>query len=140
MGDLMDRRLAEWFGSRDTGLSSKCIALFLAAGVVEEANVPHDPSDLGRCLRLLARIPEWKSRISELKSIGGLWPTYAARWDEMAESMADEVGIDWSKGREAPKTYDLMKRVEVEAYRAAGYIVETSADGHLSYARMPTHG
>jgi len=30
-------------------------------------------------------------------------------WDKAAECMDAEVGIDWSKGRSAPKTYKLMQ-------------------------------
>jgi hypothetical protein len=72
-------------------------------------NHPHDPADLGRCLRLLEAVPEWKPRIVEMSrhSIG--WAVLSARWDEIAASMADEVGIDWSKGTKAPKTYALMR-------------------------------
>lgn len=99
------------------------IALWLGSGVKDDrfgASTPSDPSDLGRCLRLLERIPEWKSRISEMANAGGEWPTFSERWDEMARSMADEVGIDWSKGDKATKTYALMKEVQMQARAKAG--------------------
>lgn len=114
----VDIRLVEWFASGDTGASSKAIAFWLSAGIRNEvwgAPTPADPSDLGRCLRLLDRIPEWKLRMPEMAGAGGLWPTFVKRWDEMAASMAEEVGVAWEKGESAPKTYDLMKSVEKEA-------------------------
>lgn len=114
----MDSKLARWLAGRDTGASSKAIALFMSAGV-ETGETPSDPADLGRCLRLLELFPEWKPRMSEMQ--GGFWPTFARHWDEMAASMAREVGIDWSKGREARETYALMKQVRDEAYLKAGY-------------------
>lgn len=119
----MDKRVIEWLAGGDTGTSSKAIAFWLTAKVKDQrwgASTPIDPSDLGRCLRLLEVMPEWKSRIGEMAEAGGEWPTYVKHWDEMAQSMADEVGIDWSKGREAPKTYELMKRVRSLARNDAG--------------------
>lgn len=117
----MDSRIAEWLASGDTGISSKAIMLWLSARVTDKtwgAGTPSDPSDLGRCLRLLDRIPEWKARIGEMAEAGGLWPTFARRWSEMEESFIAEAGgslpakgVQWS----APKTYDLMKSVELEA-------------------------
>lgn len=118
----MDVRIAQWLASGDTGMSSKAIMLWLSAGVKEDrwgAATPGDPADLGRCLRLLERIPEWKERIGEMAGAGGYWPTFVRRWDEMADSMEREVGIHWEKGKKAPLTYKLMGAVEREA-RDAG--------------------
>lgn len=113
---MIDKRLAEWLSGRDTGVSSKAIAMFLGAGVKPEMwSTPSDPSDLGRCLRLLEKIPEFKERFAEMVEAGGFWPTFVERWSEMEQSMADEVGIDWSEGKSAPKTYELMRAVELQA-------------------------
>ena len=119
---MIDKRLAEWLVGRDTGSSSKAIMLWLSAGVKDEtwgASTPSDPSDLGRCLRLLERIPEWKPRIGEMAEAGGEWPTYVEYWQKMADSMEAEVGIHWEKGQSAPKTYALMKAVQDKARQAA---------------------
>ena len=120
----MDKRIAKWLASRDTGASSKAIVLWLSAGVAESdwgASTPSDPADLARCLRLLERIPEWKARMPEMANAGGLWPTFARRWDEITASFLSEVGgsvpayrSEWS----TPKTYALMKTVHAEAYGA----------------------
>lgn len=40
------------------------------------------------------------------------WARMVTYWDQIAASMAEEVGIDWSKGDFAPLTYDLMKKLE----------------------------
>lgn len=136
----VDKRVFEWLASGDTGLSSEAIMLWLSARVKDEtwgSHTPSDPSDLGRCLRLLERIPEWKERMPEMAEAGGLWPGYVARWDEMAALMEEEVGIDCSKGKSAPRTYALMKQVEIEAYRAAGYVVDVREDGSMSGAHKP---
>jgi hypothetical protein len=119
----MDPRIAEWLASGDTGSSSKAIMLWLSAGVKESewgASTPSDPSDLGRCLRLLDRMPEWKARMPEMAGAGGLWPTFAERWSEIEASFLSECGgklpakddYSWK----AQKTYDLMRQVHDAAY------------------------
>lgn len=104
-------RLASWFSSDDTGISSQAIAAHMSGGTVDRWGWghPHDPADLGRCLRLLELFPEWKPRIGEMAKHGPEWAALVARWDEIANAMADEVGIAWEKGKSAPKTYALMR-------------------------------
>jgi hypothetical protein len=107
-------RAAAWGASGDTGISSEALCSVMLGRDPRRDwgyNYPHDPSDLGRCLRLLDKIPEWASRISEMAKLSPEWAALVARWEEIAATMVDEVGIDWSKGREAPKTYALMKSV-----------------------------
>lgn len=101
-----------WFCSNDTGMSSKCIAAALSGVKPEDIRhpgTPSDPADLGRCLRLLERFPEWKPRMAEMATVSKQWAAVIPYWDEVSQSMIDEVGIDWSKGKSAPKTYNLMK-------------------------------
>jgi len=115
-------RLISWLTSGDTGVSSKAIAAHMTGGEVDRTwgwGHPHDPDDLGRCLRLLALFPEWAPRIGEMAAHGAGWAGLVARWDEIAASMADEVGIDWSKGKSAPRTYKLMQAA-IDAGRASG--------------------
>jgi UTP:GlnB (protein PII) uridylyltransferase len=97
----------KWMAGYDTGMSSKAIAMHMSAGWCN-GNYPYDPADLGRCLRLLELFPEWKPRIAEMAQYGKVWAAYISRWDEIVQSMVDEVGIDWSKGQRAEKTYGLM--------------------------------
>lgn len=108
----INTRVAKWISGDDTGMSSQAICAHMLSDEAIEIQshaYPRDPSDLGRCLRLLAIIPEWSGRIHEMRSHGAYWSALVDHWDEMAQAMADEVGIDWSKGRSAPKTYALMK-------------------------------
>ncbi len=103
-------KVIAWFGGRDTGMSSKAIASHMTTGNCD-GSYPHDPDDLGRCLRLLVLFPHWKPRLPEMGHYSDVWAKYAARWAEMEACMAEEVGIDWSKGRRAEKTYNLMAEV-----------------------------
>ncbi|MNL49171.1 hypothetical protein D3C87_1720820 [compost metagenome] len=101
----------EWVIGDDTGMSSKSIAAFMCGADVGKYldYPPADPADLGRCLRLLERFPEWKSRTPELASISKRWAKIIPHWNEAARLMDEEVGIYLSKGNKAPRTYAFMK-------------------------------
>ncbi len=113
-----DERVNTWIVSGDTGLSSKTIwSTMLGIDLGDEINHPHDPADVGRCLRLLELMPEWKPRLSELTALDPHWRVLVARWEDIASSMENEVGIAWEKAKSAPATYALMKRVLDDARR-----------------------
>jgi hypothetical protein len=120
----MDKRLAEWFAGNDTGLSSKCVALFLSAGV-SNGSTPSDLNDWGRCMRLLERIPEWKPRMAEMAEAGGGWPALAKRWAELSGVWEAETGTpappvwNWP---DCPKTEKLFREIGEEADSASGTV------------------
>lgn len=116
-------RLARWQASSDTGSSSKDIAARMS-GVTSPPgrlgwSYPWDAADLGRCLRLLRIIPEWKPRMAEMATCGPVWAALVARWDEMERSMDDEAGIFWEKAKRAPVTGALMRQIIDGAERVA---------------------
>lgn len=130
----INARLAAWLASDDTGISSKAIAMLMTGGNVGRWGWGHpgDPDDLGRCLRLLELFPEWKPGISDMASRGPGWAGLTARWDEIAQSMTDEVGIAWEKGKSAPATYHLMQIAIADGYRAdPNYECQFREDGTL---------
>ncbi len=102
-----ERRALMWLSGRDSGMSSVAICHHML-GMKSDGSFPWDPADLGRCLRLLERFPEWKPRIGEMARYSHTWAALAARWDELAAMMENEVGIDGSKGKRAPLTYAAM--------------------------------
>src|SRR5262245_29659528 len=78
-----DRELA-WVTGTDTGLSSCCIlarlgdsamAVAKALQRVHGATWPHpeDPDDLGRCVRLLDRFPDWRKKLPMMNECGAKW-------------------------------------------------------------------
>lgn len=108
-GDVsIERRALLWLAGGDSGMSSKAICYHML-GMKSDGIFPSYPSDLGSCLRLLELFPEWKPRMGEMARYSAQWAALVERWDELAEMMADEVGIDWSKGKRAPRTYAAMK-------------------------------
>ncbi len=113
MSDEVERKALKWLLGRDTGVSSKTIlAHMLGISRAEwEAGHPWDPADFGRCERLLAKFPEWRERLPEMSKVSPVWAALVRNWGKIRDAMDREVGIDWSKGREAPATYQLMSRV-----------------------------
>ncbi len=106
-------KVAQWFVSEDTVISSMTIAAFMCgvdASVLRHRSAPCDPGDLGRCLRLLEQFPRWKKRMPEMASINNHWKRAVRHWDKAAALMEEEVGIDWSKGDSASRTYAFMKQ------------------------------
>lgn len=104
-----------WMDMRDTGASSTALAQsFLGYGYGREISTahPHDPSDLGRCLRLIKQIPGVRLAVDRLAVSNSNWARLAPRWDELAALMEEECGISGEKnGGKAPKTYQRMREI-----------------------------
>lgn len=132
----IERRAIEWLFSDDTGSSSEAICSHMLG--MEPSGYwshPSDPADLGRCLRLLAKFPEWIPRISEMAQYGPGWAGQVEVWGYLADLMTQEVGIDWSKGDRAPNTFAAMKMAQANGYRNdPNYACTFHADGALSSA------
>lgn len=107
----LERSVVQWMDDGDSGLSSRCMArTFL--GVPEPQRLagsyPHDPDDLGRCIRFLALFPEFRGRLNELKVHGPQWSVLVDNWTELERLYFAEVtghrGI-------ATKTYARMREL-----------------------------
>lgn len=100
-------RASEWLLSDDTGTSSKALCARMMGGKPKRNgfNYPSDPSDFGRCYRLLKLIPEWRVRIHEMSDCGSCWKALVEQWDALEKSYLEEVAIS----NRAEKTYKMMK-------------------------------
>jgi hypothetical protein len=103
------RELIAWLVSDDTGLSSRTLAAE-TAGVEPvrkhwpSISYPLDPADLGRCLRLIERIPAARKAVDRIAAKHPVWAKLAPEWDRLSELYNEER----PSGR-CPKTYDAMK-------------------------------
>lgn len=125
MDDTIERRALKWFASGDTGTSSKSIAnhmLGLPHDDVFGVSAPCDGGDLGRCLRLLALIPEWEPRISEMAALSHEWAALAPHWQELKALMEDETGPKFDRNARAPKTYERIRALTDDARQKDGWI------------------
>lgn len=108
-------RYGAWLHSHDTGLSSEAIFHYMTLGV-RGGSAPHDPADLGRCLRLLAAFPEWKDRMPEMVKVSPEWAAMVPHWQEIEALFLEEAGGElpsqWARWS-APRTYARM--VEIRA-------------------------
>lgn len=101
-------RPEEWILSDDTGTSSKCIwSVMMGVDLKEHhfyAGTPSDPSDFGRCYRLLEKFPQWKAR---LKEVGAKYP----HWNKLIESWGECEALylrDLPTGK-STELYNFMK-------------------------------
>ena len=77
-------RLADWLKSGDTGASSETIATVMSGRIIGDRRyAPSDPSDFGRCHRLLTIFPEWRPRMSEVAAIFPEWRPLVREWDRL---------------------------------------------------------
>lgn len=109
----IELRARRWIVDGKVGLSSQAIWSHMMGVPGQDMSFPRDPDDLNRCLLLLQLIPEWQPRMHEMAVYGSAWTALSGRWDRIALTFLEEVGLDWAKGRNihASKTYEMMKEV-----------------------------
>jgi hypothetical protein len=105
------KQVVKWLATGRVGLSSKCMAMWLAFGERAEPYAPADPDDLDRCLKLLDKAPGLRPLIPKMADLTDEWARLVPRWDEVEASHLAEVGLGWTKARSAPKTYELMRMI-----------------------------
>jgi len=82
-----------WPASDDTGTSSTAIYRHMSGLPVLRPDHPWDPSDFGRCYRLLALAPGWRARMPEMARHGKVWERLAAAWDELTALYEADVDV-----------------------------------------------
>ena len=110
----------EWITGHDTGVSSKAIYRHFM-GYTRERSAwgthPHDPSDFGRCYRLLKIAPKWCERIGEMAEYSKTWAAMAGAWDELTTMYEAALKAGDGATLEARKMYDRMKQIESSTER-----------------------
>lgn len=105
--------LDAWFSSDDTGLSSQYLASVLSDRGLIENNHPHDPTDFGRCVRLLDAVPELRAKLPRLSDVkhGRVWTAIYEYWAELELLYREE-----SPSGSCPRCYNLMNQIITEAW------------------------
>lgn len=109
-----------WIVGDDTGISSEVIwAVMMGVDPknILDKSTPSDPSDFGRCYRLLKLIPEWEKRLEELRKVDyhyhlmndnsehtDLWGVFVDNYSQMCGLYEEEK--DTGK---CEKLYNFMK-------------------------------
>ena len=111
MAPELNEQILEWIGKGDFCPSSLVMAVAVTGAGCRIKNYPAVPQEFTRCLRLLDEIPETRQHMDRVAKISKPWRKLVHRWGQIEKTVRDEVGIDWSKGISAPRTYLLMKEV-----------------------------
>ena len=91
--------LSSWLNSRDTGVSSATIYFVFTSlsiggvpqGSYEQRDPPRDPSDFGRCYRLLGLAPEWEGRLGEVAERFPAWEPFVREWPKLKKMYEEAV-------------------------------------------------
>ncbi len=112
----MKEQIIDWMcNSTNKGISSEAMAAaFLGRKPNENFgfdNHPSDPADFNRCLLLLEASPEARKHMDKIAALSKTWKKLVDNWDDVEKCFIDEVGLNWSKGRDlsASKTFETMK-------------------------------
>ena len=108
--------LRDWPKSRDIGVSSATIyAVFTNLAIYPDHDIPHDPSDFGRCYRLLTLAPQWEARLREVADAFPAWVLFVREWPRLKDLYERAIA---AKGKERDKIsgelYYAMKALEEE--------------------------
>jgi hypothetical protein len=113
----------QWITGGDTGISSKTIWAVMMDAVdphgdgFNRYDVPYDPSDFGRCYRLLNHFPEWKLRLGEVAKHFPAWVGLVREWDRLTALFEEEA-----PNYKCPKLYAAMKPLIEEGRIAGGWV------------------
>lgn len=111
--DSTQTAVIDWLANGEVGVSSKCMAMWLGFGKrIRDpfGGHPHDPDDMDRCLKLLHHAPGLRELLPKMAELNKTWAALVAQWDEIEAMQLDEIGLNWTKARSAPKTYALMQK------------------------------
>jgi len=105
------RTIDDWFRGPDTGTSSQTIACTLTGRGTNGgySDPPADPSDFGRCHRLLTRFPELRPRLGEVAARYPAWAPFVREWDRMTALYERERPTG-----KAPELFALMQALTQE--------------------------
>lgn len=94
ISDLIEtQRQMDWLASYDVGASSRAIFHVFTGVNTRESSVPHDPSDFGRCYRLLKLFPEWRKNIHKISERYHHWKKLIDDWDELEKVYLRDLKI-----------------------------------------------
>lgn len=111
--ETMKDDILNWLVNGRVGLSSKAMACAIAGVEIDDKHDrvfhPRDPDDLNRCIQFLIWAPEARNHFDKVAKLSPTWAKLVIHWNEVESCFLDEVGLNWSKAKSAPKTYELMK-------------------------------
>jgi hypothetical protein len=105
------RKYFEWADGPDAGLSSMALVQAVTGARVvknydDRTRHPYDPSDFGRCYRVLERFPELRTGTGKIAALSPTWAALVDVWGELEALYREE-----EPSGSAPKLYARMKEL-----------------------------
>lgn len=114
----ISENLTQWLANGERGASSETIVHYVTGIKTNDwHDHPLDPSDLGRCVKLLEACPELVDGFKDkMPKVSPVWARLVEHWDELVAMLDDEVP-GWRHGKHglASKTYNMMKKLQGRA-------------------------
>lgn len=106
-------KIARWFASDYTGVSSETIAS-IALGMTEPErhgwDMPYDSGDFGRCYRLIKKIPELRDVLPRVAELCPQWKPIVEIWDELVALYEADEAEEPVYEKEPPKGRGRFRR------------------------------
>lgn len=114
-------KIARWSLAGDAGISSKAIAAAAIGMTPKESawgfDTPRDPSDFGRCYRLLQKVPELRLALPLVVAAAPHWGPMVEVWDELTALYEEEL-----PSGKCPRLYERMKGLHDACMLAGGWV------------------
>ena len=108
----LSKAAVRWLASGDRDPGSDAIferMTGIRCGERWHFNYPRDPSELGRCRKLLKAVPEFAENFRCMRTVSWMWATLVDHWAELCALM-DEDARTWRHGRGSlPRTLKRMQ-------------------------------
>ena len=114
--------LLEWITVGEIGISSKTMWAALMGTFSEgqhkgfNFDVPHDPDDFRRCLKLVNECHLDKEDLRKIKEVVSWFAPFIDNWDKMVELWNEE-----SPSSRCPKLYEFIQELENRAMIIDGW-------------------
>jgi hypothetical protein len=130
----------EWLAGGDTGTSSETMFSAITGIPTRYRDVPGDIADVGRCVRMLRKLPELRSQLHKVIEAHREWTPYIDCWKELERRYDECVAFEaLSKDEQAKlkrkkhftspndSTWNLMQRLECASRYLRGMRMQNSS-------------
>lgn len=141
----------DWLASGDTGVSSETMFSAITGVPVRSHGIPYDIDDIGRCVRMLRRLPDLRPQLSKVIAKHKGWMPFIDCWKEI-EELYDEcveyekLSIEEKKKKKRQKYYlnplkrsqELMNQLRFVSYYMDGMRIQNRS-GHFKNQAPKTY-